>query len=77
VEYLGLSLELQRNKEFGLLERKKKKRIPDWRETRKKKTGTGIIVSFVIMYVVMSSFLFPLVSGTGLKYVCRCSIKLH
>ena len=48
MEYLGLSLELQRNKEFGLLERKKK-RIPDWRETRKKKTDTGIIVSFVVM----------------------------
>lgn len=49
MEYLGLSLELQRNKEFGLLKRKKKRFEIGERETRKKKTGTGIIVSFVIM----------------------------
>lgn len=29
--------------------KEEKKKIPDWRETRKKKIDTGIIVSFVIM----------------------------
>lgn len=56
---MGLDLELERNKEFGLM---KKKSISDWREARKK-TDKRIIANFMIMSY---SFLFPLIPGIGL-----------
>lgn len=77
MEYLGLSLELQRNKEFGLLERKKKKEDSRLERNKEEKDRYRNNCKLCDYVVIMSSFLFPLVSGTGLKYVCRCSIKLH
>lgn len=54
MEYLGLSLELQRNKEFGLLERKKKKedsRLERNKEEKDRYRNNCKLCDYVCSYV--------------------------
>lgn len=74
VEDVGLDLDLQRNKEFELVERKKEYSRLE-RSKEKKDWNNCKLCDYVV--IMSSSFLFPLVSGgfmLGVQVLSKCTL---